>query len=744
MKKRIKIFLASSIKDLEEDRHCVGDFLGQLNNIYDENDIFFKLIKCENYDNSISIGGKQAEFDREITESDLVFFLFFRKVGDYTKHEFEIALDAFKEKAKPKIVTYFKYVNSADEVTEEVEAFKKILDEELRHYYSLYNHIDTLKLGILMQIKLMGLDSHEVKIQDGEVYFDNVFIANTENIPIINGNRELQELTRKKSELERRIIFLNSTTEENKQAHDEAKAELRKVSEQLTEIEKQTLEFMSTVAEMTSDSRVLTYRQKEALKDFNQGDYDTAQDILSDEEREQELLRAETLVESGKKEIQGYINEDLLWIKAERMRGITEARINNIDRRYSRIEELLKKYGLDTSPLAESYAETIAAYVGCDVNIFFDSKMVIKAEEHIRKAILHTKNFVERAEEKNDSLAKLYVRVGVFYKLIWRFDSHRGMEFKENALKYLSEGVRLYEALETETPNRYTAELADSYFELGKVCHICSDDENTEKYCLMAIEKYEQLDLNSAKNRSSLAKAYNYAGDFYGGRYVNDKEEAEKCFRKAIEIRSRLAEEDLLAYGEELGETYVSLYLYLERHNFDEAMSCLSKLLGLYQRLADIDLERYCEELYVACFDFASIGKERNAFTPQTVEGYVTDALKVYETLAEKYPDTYDRKLASCYENAGEFYFDDNNIAKAELYFLKAADVWKRLAAKKPEKNIVYLARTYERIGFAYRGAEKGRAYWNMALEVLETCPDDPKCRDMAQRIKRDLSNGCK
>ena len=92
--KKIKIFLASSIEDLKEDRLQVGDFFRQLNEIYFDSGIHFSLIKCEDYDNSIVSGGKQREYDREIAESELVFFLFFRKVGDYTRHEFEVALEA--------------------------------------------------------------------------------------------------------------------------------------------------------------------------------------------------------------------------------------------------------------------------------------------------------------------------------------------------------------------------------------------------------------------------------------------------------------------------------------------------------------------------------------------------------------------------------------------------------------------------------------------------------------------------
>ncbi|MBO4983477.1 MAG: hypothetical protein J6D23_05410 [Clostridia bacterium] len=45
--KKVKIFLASSIEDLKDDRLFVGDFFRQLNEIYLDSGVHFSLIKCE-------------------------------------------------------------------------------------------------------------------------------------------------------------------------------------------------------------------------------------------------------------------------------------------------------------------------------------------------------------------------------------------------------------------------------------------------------------------------------------------------------------------------------------------------------------------------------------------------------------------------------------------------------------------------------------------------------------------------
>ena len=94
--KRIRIFFASSITDLRFDRIEIGNFFRQLNDVYIESGVYFELAMCEDYDNGIALEGKQSELDKLICDSELVFFVFFKKVGEYTKHEFEIALENFK------------------------------------------------------------------------------------------------------------------------------------------------------------------------------------------------------------------------------------------------------------------------------------------------------------------------------------------------------------------------------------------------------------------------------------------------------------------------------------------------------------------------------------------------------------------------------------------------------------------------------------------------------------------------
>lgn len=452
MSKIVKIFLASSIDDLRYDRLEVGDFFRQLNEIYLASDIHFSLIKCEDYDNAIAASGKQSQYDEEIKNSDLVFFLFFRKVGEYTKHEFEVALEEFKRtNDKPKIITYFKYVDSINEANDEIKAFMALLDGELRHYYNTYGNIDTLKLGMLMQIKIMKLDSSKVKIEDGDIKLNGQTVAKAKNVPYLAGNKDLMDLTDRKKELQEqfskaRATYLTDPSEENEKLFLETSAELDAVSKQLTEIEKNALELMTTVAEITSDGRVLTHRQKEALKFFSIGDYASAKAILEDKERENELARAENRAEMSLNEIAGYIQEERLWIHMTDTRHKTGEKTRMILEKYKKLEKLIEKYGIE-------------------IDTYFDYAYFLYFRNQYNEAIEISKRAIwyfsrPGVDDMEDMIADQYDLLAQSYEYL---------EIYDESEKFFKKGIESYEDLNCKYSGAYSDELADMYTNLGNL-----------------------------------------------------------------------------------------------------------------------------------------------------------------------------------------------------------------------------------------------------------------------------------
>ncbi len=144
--KTIKIFLASS-SELKEEREQFRNFINDENERLETKNIKLKLVRWENFLDAISDTRLQDEYNKEISDCDIVLCLFFTKVGKYTAEEFDTAYQVFKDKGKPKIWTYFKKGSlDIDLITEEINtlfAFKKKI-ADLGHFYSEFTNIDNL------------------------------------------------------------------------------------------------------------------------------------------------------------------------------------------------------------------------------------------------------------------------------------------------------------------------------------------------------------------------------------------------------------------------------------------------------------------------------------------------------------------------------------------------------------------------------------------------------------------------
>ena len=94
----------------------------------------------------------------------MCFFIFFTKAGQYTREEFAAAREQFEKTDKPKIYTYFKVLGE-EKGEDNLYAFMDELDKTLGHYYGTFEHIDTVKLRILLNLKLQELDFIEIRLR---------------------------------------------------------------------------------------------------------------------------------------------------------------------------------------------------------------------------------------------------------------------------------------------------------------------------------------------------------------------------------------------------------------------------------------------------------------------------------------------------------------------------------------------------------------------------------------------------
>lgn len=492
------------------------------------------MIKCEHYDNAMVLDGKQSQYDDEIRDSELVFFLFFKKVGDYTKHEFEVAFESFKQIRKPKIVTYIKYVDSADDVNEEVKRFMDILDGELNHYYNTYGNIDTLKLGILMQIKLMKLDSSVIEINNGIVTLNGKEIADSTKIPMFEGNGisqmrgELNEILPLYYDLRGKYVSDPDDMEIYKQY---SKIASKKVwlEENIRNAEKRILKIAEQMAEETASGK-LSAKQREGYRLFEKGDYDGALDVLNFEDILTEVCHNEQLAENIGERLQINVNELKQRIEVLKAKGINSRTADEIRKIYDKVYDLTTKHNLDKDVLydyasflydqndyknAVRVAEQLLYYYDNPEekvsyeqysklynmlgNLYSDTQRVNEAETSYKKAVeIDKRLFVKNPDVFEPDLAVSYNNIGVLYK-----DTQR-MDKAETVYK---ESIEIRERLCVKSPNAFEPDLADSYNNIGVLYYSTQRMGEAETAYKKAIEIYERLyKRNPAVYRSALER----------------------------------------------------------------------------------------------------------------------------------------------------------------------------------------------------------------------------------------------
>ena len=87
--------------------------------------------------------------------------------------------------------------------------------------------------------------------------------------------------------------------------------------------------------------------------------------------------------------------------------------------------------------------------------------------------------------------------------------------------------------------------------------------------------------------------------------------------------------------------------------------------------------------------------------------------------------------MAASYNNAGDFYADQNNPKKAEDLYLKAIDIREKLAADYPEKFNPDLVESY--LGYAI--FKNDNTLFLKALDLAKKCPDNARCRKIIELL---------
>ena len=154
--KEIKIFIASS-SELEQERIALKDWVNNTSNDLHKYNLHLKPELWELKSREFEEKRKQDAFNKNLLNSDVVIFMFGKRVGKYTKEEFDLAVRSKKEFNNPKhILAYFKNVTLESGESNETDIvnlngvihLKKHIDEDLKQVYDIFSNRHELGLKV--------------------------------------------------------------------------------------------------------------------------------------------------------------------------------------------------------------------------------------------------------------------------------------------------------------------------------------------------------------------------------------------------------------------------------------------------------------------------------------------------------------------------------------------------------------------------------------------------------------------
>ena len=693
--KNIKIFLVPSSDAVECDMTEVRDFFRQLNEMYFDSGINFSILNANEM--------TEDELKEHVADSDLSFFLFFEDVSADMRSCFDIFFESFKKTDKPKIVTYFKYTESPNDMTDAVREFSQMLGNELKHYYNNYNSIDTLKLGILMQIKVMRLDASQITISDdGMICLNGQPVADTSKIPMFEFNDRLNELKSRYDELTKEWGRLRTLRMDDPN-NEELYFEFSRVATERDDTKKALREFedllLKTSEELAAKKGEMSPRQAEAYRLLEMGDVDGACEILPLDELLEDIRRNRRFAKNATAPLETNVEELATRITALNMKGLNNDTVAEIRRIYEEIYDTF----CDTRNIGWSKLYDYASFLE-DQN---DYTNAIEVAENLRWYYSAPGRKVDEYE-----LAELFNLLGLLY---------HSQNKPDKAEKYYLAAIEICERLVKENADAYESDLAASYNNTGAFYAVHGQPQKAEKYFLDAIEIYERLvERNADAYEPYLARSYNNAGNLYYEQGQPDK--AEKNYLDAIEIYERLVKNNADIYEPDLATSYNNAgNFYKDQGQPEKAEKYYLAAIGIRERLVKKNADAYEPDLAMSYNSAGVFYSDQGQ--PDKAEKYYLAAIEIRERLVKKNADAFEPALAVSYNNVGEFYRKQNQSGKAEKYILAAVEIRERLVEKNAVAYEPDLAMSYNNAGVFYddqNQPDKAEKYYLDAIEIYK------------------------
>ena len=685
--KTIKIFLASS-EELIDDRNAFGNLVRRLDKIYEKRGIRIELFEWEDYDAAYNDRRKQEEYNDQIKASDMFLALFHTKAGKFTIEEFDVATEEFRKKAAPKVYTYCKDLKDGEQESPELIDFKRKLFDELGHYWCRYDNRDSMQLHFILQLQLIESSDNDepLKIENGAIMFEDMLIANMNNLRFAYDNKDYQRMNTDYLNLPTKIKEARKRVEWYPE-DDSFADELQRLLDHYHKLRKDIIDYQQVLFKTAirisklQGSRI-TDRMRRAIELFNDGKIHEANLVLDEAKHDANLAierykRSLKIVEDERESVFLAIEELLLKATTNMADLIIplEERIESTDMLFNQSIDLAKSSKLDI----KKYINILHTYLD-----FLDKYALYEKANKICNTLIE---LVGSADNQ--------VLVGAIYSYISTSYAYQGK--LDDAIGY---GIKAIEIAKS-VYDGCNINIVRSYNTIGGLYSTCGKFEEAEIYLKKALDIIEK---SSDNNNLEKADVYNNLGAHYGT--IGEYEQAEYYLSEALNIRlEKKGKEDADTIG-----TYKNLGDIFERkgdydHAYDIVMKCLEisenvlgerhpESISLYHCLGNIALEK---------------GDVNSA-----MESYNKELLLLSKTI-----HTTERE-ALCMMGLGRVYLDSEDNSEALDWLFKARDLFEqKYSLENPHPN---LAACYGNIGVAYAGnddIDNAIEYYKKSLDIF-------------------------
>lgn len=732
--KKIKIFLASSITEFAEERNALELFIRNVSDEFEEKyDTKIIPLRCENIDPCMSKVRKQDEYNQLIKDSEMCFFIFFTHAGKYTQEEFEIAYEQFKnsENHKPKVYIYFKNLPKDIKIEQSVKDFMEKVDKTYHHYYGTFDHIDTIKLRILLNLKLQEMNFVKIEINDYKCIVDGKETLNLENVSEFMNSDELKKLKIEFVEVEERYYQMKAIYAKGDfddtfhMEYSQLAAKRQKLLDSIENLQKSIFD-MSLRLSYDEVYGNITPRMKEAYRLLELGDSKGCIEVLDEEELKEDYLklkerRKERRLQEDKLSASCFIRENKLAIDVLMTMYSYKDRINEIDRRYNIVVPEIEEYLVELDTLFD-YAKYL-----------YNQNNYNRGIEIIEKLCLYWDDSIPKTSKYNK--ADIYNLAASFYM------QNKNYEKAENLFK---SSIEIYEKFirlassESEMWG-YKSFLALTLNNFATLYSFKEDYEAARKYFRLSIKDYETLiKMNFEAFVPTLATLYNNFANIL--RETKHYEDAEKIYNKSLEIYEKLSKENFQEYISDLALIYSNKAILFGKSNRQiEAEEMFIKSIKMYEELSISNPHRYISKL-ANCYNNYSVLYSHMGQNEKVAQ-IILQSIKIYEKSIKCEPQRYGQIYINQLQRLATHYMISNQYNEAENLYIKIIDFCQqliRINKKEYEREIVkaylFLAHLYfntnrdnlaEEIIFkAYPIAQKYQAEDEICKEICENIED--------------------